>query len=71
MGLVLSIAGAVVSMTGTMVTVSNDQSPAAGLIVGGALALVGTILQIEAIGHIKKAGIKLNEHGLGIVIPIK
>jgi hypothetical protein len=41
------------------------------MLIGGVFCLVGTVIMIESYSHVYKAGLLLNESGVGIKIPIK
>lgn len=65
----LTSVGAGMVILGASGVTSGDNRPL--IMIGGLAMLVGTAYKIEAIKHIQNAGILLNEHGIGVRIPIK
>ena len=47
-----------------------EYNPTPGLVIGGLISLVGAVFIIEAPIHIKRAGLILNENGVGIKVKL-
>jgi hypothetical protein len=69
-GYSLTMLGSAVFATSAYTSVSSNKIPVGGYVVGGVITLVGSIFLIEAPIHIKKAGLLLNENGVGINIKL-
>lgn len=69
-GYSLTMLGSVVIATSTYASVSTNKTPIGGYVAGGIIALTGSIFLLEAPIHIKKAGLLLNENGVGVKIKI-
>jgi hypothetical protein len=70
MGYGLTAAGTSIILVSTLFTDSNGKLPFGALITGGALNLFGTIMLLEAPIHIKRAGLILNQSGVGISLKL-
>ena len=66
-GLVCVTGGALVMIN---TPIPDDGSTSAGYQVGVGLTLLGSVFMIKAVFHVGKAGILLNENGVGVRIPI-
>lgn len=64
-GIVFSLAGSALIISGS----SNSSSEM--IVAGGIVSGIGCIITIGSFSHIKKAGILLNENGIGLKIPNK
>lgn len=69
-GLVISAVGGALIVTSTQVQHNDFAGKELLMGFGGAVMLGGTALMIESFIHIKRAGIILNENGVGIKINI-
>lgn len=71
-GYSLTMLGSAVFVTSTIYATSSftQKTPIGGYIAGSIITLAGSIFLLEAPIHIKKAGLLLNENGVGVKIKI-
>lgn len=69
-GYSLTMLGSAVFATSAYASMSTNKTPIGGYIAAGIITLAGSIFLLEAPIHIKKAGLLLNENGVGVKIKI-
>ena len=70
MGYSLTALGSGVIVTSTLTNFSDGKVPVFGYAIGGALTLFGTYFILEAPIHINRAGLILNQNGIGVKIDL-
>ena len=73
----LMIGGGVIAFLSSTIKISTSDNGSVNSskkqmlnIGGGAMVLVGFILQVESFSHIRKAGLLLNKNGIGIAVKL-
>jgi hypothetical protein len=69
-GTALTLAGGAIISISSSVAITNGADPTPGLVIGSLISIVGAGFIIEAPIHIKRAGIILNENGVGIKVKL-
>lgn len=68
LGYSLQMVGGSVVLISTLV--AKEKTPIAGILIGSAISTIGTIVVLTAPNHIKKAGLLLNENGVGVKVKL-
>jgi hypothetical protein len=69
-GTALTLAGGAIISISSSVAITNGADTTPGLVIGSLISIVGAVFIIEAPIHIKRAGIILNENGVGIKVKL-
>jgi hypothetical protein len=69
-GTALTLAGGAILSISSAVAITNGTDPTPGLVIGSLISIVGAGFIIESPIHIKRAGIILNENGVGIKVKL-
>lgn len=67
-GTAIVLVGNTIGLVFTSAAISNGDDPTPGLVIGSLISLMGIGFIIQAPIHIKRAGLILNENGVGIKI---
>jgi hypothetical protein len=69
-GTALTLAGGAILSISSAIAMRNGGDPTPGLVIGSLISIIGAGFIIEAPIHIKRAGIILNENGVGIKVKL-
>ncbi len=69
-GTALTLAGGAIISISSSVAITNGADTTPGLVIGSLISIVGAVFIIEAPIHFKRAGIILNENGVGIKVKL-
>lgn len=58
------------AVASTSLFISDNDTKIAMTTIGGAISLIGFIVNLESISHVGKAGLLLNENGIGVKIKL-